>query len=107
MSDSELQSNTPSMTTGKAVAIYAGFLVAMFALISLAANIQAFPGVLAFVAYFVFGFLLNRIVLRGLIEWHPMHNTLENVSSAKLSMMGLWPIRYPALFFKLLVSKHL
>lgn len=107
MSDSELQSNNPAMTTKKAFAIYAGCLVAMLVLIALAANIHAFPGSVAFVAYFIFGFLLNRIVLRGLIEWHPVYNTLENVSSAKLSMMGLWPIRYPGLFFKLLVSKHL
>lgn len=53
------------------------------------------------------GFALNRIVLRGLIEWHPVYNTLGNVSRAKLGMMLLWPIRYPVLFFQLLVSKHL
>lgn len=107
MSDAELQTNNPVMTTGKAVVIYGGCLLAMFVLIFLAANIQAFPGIIAFVAYFIFGVLLNRIVLRGLIEWHPVYNTLENVSSAKLSMLGLWPIRYPGLFFKLMVSKHL
>lgn len=107
MSDSELQSNTPSMTTRKAVAIYTGCLAVMLALILMAAKIQSFPGAIAFVAYFILGMVLNRVVLRGIIEWHPVYNTLENVSTAKLSMLGLWPIRYPGLFFKLLVSKHL
>jgi hypothetical protein len=107
MPDSELITSTPSMTTGKAVAIYTACLFAMWGIITLVIKIQAFPGIIAFVAYCAFGFLLNRIVLRGLVEWHPVYNTLENVSSAKLSMMGLWPIRYPGLFFKILVSKHL
>lgn len=107
MSDSELQSNTPTMTTGKAIAIYVGCLIAMFVLIDLTVKFQSLPGVIAFIFYLVIGFLLNRIVLRGLTEWHPMYNTLENVSSAKLSMLVFWPIRYPGLFFKLLVTKHL
>jgi len=107
MSDAEIQSTEPQMTTGKAIGIYAGCLATLFALISLAATFKSFPGVLAVVAYLTLGFLLNRIVLRGLIEWHPVYNTLKNVSSAKLGMMLLWPLRYPVLFFQLLVSKHL
>jgi hypothetical protein len=107
MSDAEIQSVTPAMTTGKAVAIYAGSVVALFALMALGANIPSFPGFVVFLGYLALGFLLNRIVLRGLIEWHPVYSTLSNVSSAKLGMLTLWPIRYPALFFKLLVAKHL
>ncbi len=107
MSDAEIKAAAPGITTGKAIMIYAGSLSVLFVLIGLTASIQSFPGVIAFVGYVVLGFLLNRIVLRGLIEWHPVYNTLENVSSAKLGMLTLWPIRYPALFFKLLVSKHL
>jgi len=42
-----------------------------------------------------------------LIEWHPVYNTLENVSSAKLSTMAFWILAYPKLFFQLLVTKHL
>lgn len=107
MSDIDVQSSEPSMTTQKAFAIYAGCLGVLLVLIALAANFSFVPGILVFVAYLILGFVLNRVVLRGLIEWHPVYNTLENVSSAKLSMLGLWPIRYPALFFRLLVTKHL
>ena len=48
---------------------------------------------------------MTRIVMRGLIEWHPNYNTLHNVVSAKLSMFVLWPIQMPALLFKLMVNK--
>lgn len=107
MSDAETQSAMPSMTTGKAIMLYIGAVVVLFVLIALAAKIQSFPGIIAFVGYLVLGFLLNRVVLRGLIEWHPMYNTLENVASAKLGMAVLWPLKYPGLFFQLLVTKHL
>ena len=105
--DIETQARTASMTTGKGIGLYTMAIGIMIALIALAANVQVFPGIIAFAGYFVLGFLLNRVVLRGLIEWHPMHNTLANVASAKLGMMMLWPIRYPGLFFQLLFLKHL
>lgn len=107
MADADVAQQQPEMTTGKAIGIYSAMLIAEIVLITLAAKTSWFPGIIAFIAYFIFGFMLNRVVLRGLIEWHPTYNTLENVSSAKLGMMGLWPIRYPGLFFQLLVSKHL
>lgn len=107
MSDAEVQTSEPQMTVGKAIGVYAACLIALFVLISLTANIKSFPGSAAFVGYLALGFLLNRVVLRGLIEWHPMYNTLQNVSSAKLGMLALWPIRYPVLFFQFLVNKHL
>jgi len=106
MENAEIAQQQPEMTTGKGIKLYLAMLAAEIILIGLT-GFPWFPGSIAFIAYFVFGFMLNRIVLRGLIEWHPMYNTLENVSSAKLSMMGLWPIRYPVLFFQLLVNKHL
>ena len=107
MADGEIQNSGSPMTTGKAITLYAAGFFVMVLLLMLVTRIDAFPGGIAFFAYLIIGFLLNRIVLRGLIEWHPMYNTLANVSSAKLGMMLLWPIRYPVLFFQLLVSKHL
>lgn len=107
MSDAETQSAAPAMTTGKAIMIYAGAVAILFALIALTANFDAIPGIVAWVGYFLLGFSLNRVVLRGLIEWHPVYNTLKNVASAKLWMLFLWPLKYPGLFFQLLVSKHL
>ncbi|ADG14246.1 conserved hypothetical protein [Paraburkholderia atlantica] len=107
MSDVESQAGQPGMTTGKGVGIYALCIVCLVVLIHVSAHGKLMSPALVFFAYLAMGFALNRIVLRGLIEWHPVYNTLGNVSRAKLGMMLLWPIRYPVLFFQLLVSKHL
>ncbi len=56
----------------------------MVLLIALANGFVWFSGVIPFFAYFVCGFLMNRLVLRGLIEWHPVYNTIQNISSSKL-----------------------
>ena len=95
------------MSLGKAGGIYAGFLGALIVLMMLSASIPSFPGSVAFVAYIAFGFFLNRMVLRQLIEWHPVYNTVQNVASGKLRMLVFWPVTYPSLFFKLGVIKHL
>ena len=107
MSDADTQSKKPTMTTGKAFLIYLGCLVVMLVLFSITLAFKTFPAFIVISTYFIMGFLLNRIVLRGLVVWHPVYNTLDNVSAGKLSMFGFWPIRYPDLFIKLLVSKHL
>lgn len=62
---------------------------------------------LSIIAYIVCGIYLNRIVLRRIIDWHPIYNTVENVYKGKLYMMFLWPISYPILFIKLAVDKFL
>ena len=64
-------------------------------------------GWLAFFIYCGCGIYLNRVVLRGLIEWHPMYNTVDNVSRAKLSQAACWPISYLLLFFRLGINKVL
>jgi hypothetical protein len=58
------------------------------------------------VIYLVIGYLMNRLVLRRLIAWHPVHATIENVAKEKFASLFFWPITYPFLFFKLLVVKH-
>lgn len=107
MSDGEVQIQVAQMAVGKGIGIYAALLVGLIVLVKLAGAVSWFPGAIAFFAYFVFGFIMNRFVLRGLIEWHPVYNTIENVSSSKLRSLIFWPIAYPALFFKLGVIKHL
>jgi fatty acid desaturase len=107
MSDVEAGNGTPGISLRKSIAIYAIFLVIMLALISFSSGTTWFPGIIGLIAYFVFGFLLNRIVLRNLVEWHPMYNTIGNVSSAKLSTFVLWPISYLFLFIKLTINKVL
>lgn len=107
MTDAENQKAQAAISLRKSIAIYIGFLAGFIALWRLAAVTSWFPGVLVLVAYLVFGFLLNRKVLRGLIEWHPMYNTLDNVTSSKLRLFIFWPLSYAMLFFQLTVSKVL
>ncbi|ART94313.1 hypothetical protein B9T50_07470 [Zymomonas mobilis subsp. mobilis] len=94
------------MTMGKGFMIYASFIVGMIFL-GLLSHLKWLPEIIPFIAYFVFGFILNRVVLRGLISWHPVYNTLQNVSKAKLSAFLFWPLSYLALFIKLAINKHL
>jgi hypothetical protein len=107
MSTIERESARPKMTTGKGIGIYMLCWLALFCLIGLAEGVKSFPGIAVAAGYLAAGFVLNRVVLRGLIEWHPMYNTLSNVSTGKLKMLIFWPLTYPVLFFQLLVSKHL
>lgn len=57
--------------------------------------------------YLTGGIYLNRAVLRKIVEWHPVHSTVENVYKTKLGMIALWPILYPILILKLIVVKFL
>lgn len=107
MFDGEIQTQAAQMTVGKGVGLYALLLAGLVVLAMIASNVTWFSAAIPFFAYFVFGFIMNRVVLRGLIEWHPVYNTVENVSSSKLRSLIFWPIAYPALFFKLSVVRHL
>jgi len=62
---------------------------------------------LGLMAYLACGIYLNRVVLRRLVEWHPMYNTLGNVTSGKLWFFAAWPFMYALLFFKLSIDKVL
>jgi hypothetical protein len=62
---------------------------------------------LALIVYFACGIYLNRAVLRRVIEWHPMYNTLDNVISGKLWYFAAWPFTYALLFVKLGIDKTL
>ncbi len=66
-----------------------------------------FFGYPAFFFYIAAGIYLNRKILRNLVEWHPMHNTLNNVTSDKTKFFLFWPINYLALFIKLGANKVL
>jgi hypothetical protein len=95
------------MTMRKALSYYAAALVVTLAVASAATQVEWWPGWTAALVYLLIGIALNRIVLRGLIQWHPVYNTVENVAGAKLRMMLFWPATYLLLFFKLGVSKYL
>jgi hypothetical protein len=88
----------PSMTLLKAVGIYAAAILLHIALFNL------FPNGIV-LAYLACGFVMTRIVMGGLIEWHPNFNTLDNVVGSKMSMFALWPIQMPTLLLKLIFNK--
>lgn len=64
-------------------------------------------GSVAVIAYLTAGFVMTRVVMRGLIEFHPVHNTIANVFSAKIWMFLLWPIQMLVLLLKLSVNRVL
>lgn len=94
-----------SMGLGMAWLIYLGAMVLWLGVVLLPNG--PVTGILALTVHFGFGFVMTRYVMRGLIEFHPMHNTLANVFAAKLLMFLLWPLRMPVLLFKLTVSSSL
>jgi len=83
------------------------FLWLLLGLLAGTARGVFWPFPVLLVGYLAVGYALNVKVLRELCAWHPAYNTLENVSRTKQSMLIFWPIRYPLLFFRLLVNRHL
>jgi hypothetical protein len=57
--------------------------------------------------YLIFGLILNRVVFKGLTEWHPTWNTLGQVAGTKIRMLIFWPFAYPVLFLRLAIAKYL
>jgi len=107
MDDTTSNPTQPAMTIGRSVMLYGAALLVLVLGVVLTIKVEAFTSTFLVVIYLGLGIALNRVVLRQLIEWHPVYNTLRNVASAKLGMVLLWPLRYPVLFFQLLVNKHL
>jgi hypothetical protein len=95
------------VSLAEAAVTYLAFLAVFIILVKLTIAVDWFPGIIAWAAYLAFGIYLNRVVLRGLIEWHHMFNYLENVSRAKLGFFFFWPFEYPILFFQIAVNKAL
>lgn len=92
----------------RAVMLYvAALFLFLLAFIFAASSQASHPGYVVAFAYAALGVFLNRLVLRRIIEWHPIYNTLENVSFEKLKYMLLWPFAYPMLFLRLLVDRLL
>jgi len=57
--------------------------------------------------YLVTGFVMTRVVMRRLIEFHPTYYTVGSVFSAKIWMFLLWPLQMGVLLFKLTVNSTL
>jgi hypothetical protein len=81
--------------------------LAIFIILIVLANVFDPLALLALLFYPVAGVYLNRSVLRRLVEWHPMYNTLYNVTSAKIKFFLFWPISFFFLFVRLGINKVL
>ena len=96
----EVEASFTAMNIGSAWAIY---FCALFFLALLA---KIIPEII-FPIYIIIGVYMSRSMMRRLIEWHPNYNTLYNVTSAKLQMVGFWPISMFTLLFRLTINKVL
>lgn len=88
------------MSLLKAGGIYAAAIGLHLALFQFAPEVTTF-------LYLATGFVMTRYVMRGLVEWHPNYNTLNNVVGAKLKMFALWPIQMAILLVKLAFNRLL
>jgi hypothetical protein len=50
---------------------------------------------------------MTKVVMGGLIEWHPMYNTIANGFSEKIRMFFMWPLTMAILLIKMSVNKVL
>lgn len=94
------QGNSPQMPLLMAWASYFGSVIALALLGKLSVGV-------GIGLYLVIGFVMTRIVMPRLIQWHPMYDTLYNVTSAKLWMFVLWPFQMISLLFRLTINKIL
>ena len=101
-------SNTTPMPLLRAYKKYSTCLVLTVSLIAAAFwfNLPDLVGLILFI-YLGCGIYLNRTVLRGLVEWHPVNGTINNVFQAKWNAVVAWPFIYFSLLFKLTVNKVL
>ncbi len=58
-------------------------------------------------AYLLIGFLLNRKVLRQMVTWHPVYDSVGNVAEAKFTMFLLWPLTYFMLLVYFAIDEYL
>lgn len=107
MSNGKVYTQVFKITLGRGIGVFIVLLIGMSILITLSIVFTWFSKAIPSVAYLAFGFIMNRFLLRGLVEWHPLYNTLDNVSGSKLSHFIFWPIAYPVLFCKLGITKYL
>ncbi|PTR03335.1 hypothetical protein C8K18_102445 [Paraburkholderia sp. GV068] len=102
-SDDAVRGSSGLMSLGKAFAFYVGTVFALIAGALIAGATKA--PVVYFVVYFACGIFLNRTVLRNLITFHPVYNTLQNVFSTKVRALIFWPISYLVLIGKIAVVR--
>jgi len=66
-----------------------------------------FSGFALIGAYLACGLLLCRTILRRLVVWHPIYDTVDVVAATKLRFFFLWPITFGLLLTQLVIQKLL
>ncbi len=107
MSEQEARPARHPTSLQSGAAVYAGLLVAWLGMLKLAMSTAWFPNGALIAYHLAAGFVLNRWVLRDLVQWHPQHATLNNVVKAKLSAFFLWPLAYAGILIRMLIDKVL
>lgn len=107
MSEQEARPASAPMTLQYGAAIYGGLLVVWLGMLKLAMSTAWFPNGALIAYHLAAGFVLNRWVLRELVQWHPQHATLNTVVKAKLSAFFLWPLAYAGILIRMLIDKVL
>lgn len=108
--DENTQGSESHFGLRKAAMLYAAGVLA-FALVWAFCSLSFFtvgPTVLILIiGYIAVGVVLSRMVLRRLISFHPVHDTIHNNFSAKKNAVLFWPLAYPALLFRLTMIRVL
>ena len=84
------------------------FIYRSFSLVAKICSAVGLTQWITFIYYIAAGIFLSKKVLVNLITWDgTIHNTIDNVSGAKIRVCITLIIRYPVLLFKLGVMKAL
>ncbi len=92
--DDEYPAGRP-ITLGRALLVYALSLTLLGLGVYLAWH-QLVPVAVVAVLYLALGLLLNRLVLRRLVDWHPVYDTLGAVAGTKLRVRPLLAVALSA-----------
>lgn len=105
--DANTEAATNQMSLRKGSIIYFSFLGCWLLMLKLATSTTWFPNGALILFHLVAGLILNRWVLRALVEWHPHHATLNAVVKAKLITFFCWPLSYAGILGRLFINKAL
>lgn len=89
------------LTLTHAWGIYAGSL----ALAGLFASLKWYGWL--FLLYMAIGAVMSRVVMRQLVDFHPMYHTVAVEFSTKIRMVLFWPLQMFGLLFKLTANRIL
>jgi len=89
------------MTLTQAWGIYAAGIAAL----ALVCAFQWYAALLW--VYPTIGVVMSRVVMRQIVEFHPMYHTVAVEFSTKVRMVLFWPLQMFGLLFKLSVNRVL